>query len=185
MKQLEVQDAGDARRGLAGDADGLGVGGVVVGLGPAAGTGDDLDAVGAQSVQLTDSAGNGDGFEVGVAGDEEVAIPGFEQIRGGGGGVGAGKQGKEGVLGELLVASVEEQGHAGGGLGDHADGAIENGILHEAFAGEGGVFARRPRRGGEAVEEEAGGGEGFGDGRALLDEAAEPIHHCRDFRKDS
>ena len=67
----------------------LAVDGVVEGGGPAVGAGDDLHAVGAQRVQLADVAADGDGFEVGVAGDEQEAVPGLQQIGRAGGRVGA------------------------------------------------------------------------------------------------
>ena len=81
MEQLHVQDAAHAghrprRRGARVRAGG----GVFEGFGPAVGAGDDLHAVGAQRVQLAHVAADGDGFEVGVAGDEQEAVPGLEQV---------------------------------------------------------------------------------------------------------
>ncbi len=146
VEQLDVQHAAHAGHRLAGDADGAAGGGVVEGLGPAVGARHHLDAVGAKRVELADGAADGDGFEPGVAGDQEEAVAGLEQVRRAGGGVGAGEEIEEGMLGEFLGALIEQQGHAGGGLGDHAHRAVEDGVLHEAFAGEGGVVARRPGR---------------------------------------
>ena len=68
------------------------------------------------------------------------------------------------MLGDLLVARVEEERHGGGGLGDHAHGAVDDRVLHEAFAREGGGVARGPRGRAEAVEGEVGAGVGFGGG---------------------
>ena len=80
VEEFQMQDAGDAGRGLAGDAARLAVDGVVVGLGPAAGAREDAHAVWAQRVQLADVAAERDGLEVGVAGNEEEAVPGLEQV---------------------------------------------------------------------------------------------------------
>ena len=80
VEQLDVQDRAHAGRHLAGEADAAAVGRVLEGLGPAVGAGDDLHAVGAQRVQLAHLAADGDGFEVGVAGDEQEAVPGLEQV---------------------------------------------------------------------------------------------------------
>ena len=85
VEQLEVQDRAHAGYHLAGEAHAAAGGGVLEGLGPAVGAGDDLHAVGAQRVQLAQLAAERDGLEVGVAGDEQEAVPGFQQVRGGAG----------------------------------------------------------------------------------------------------
>jgi hypothetical protein len=51
---------------------------------------DDRHAVGAESVQLARNAVEGDDFGVGVARDEEVAVPGFEKVLAGLAGRGGG-----------------------------------------------------------------------------------------------
>ena len=66
------------------------------------------------------------------------------------------------------VALVEQERHGGGGLRDHAHGAVDDGVLREAFAGEGCVVARRPDGGAQGLEgEERAGEAGFGVGCAL------------------
>jgi hypothetical protein len=144
VEQLDVQDRAYARGGLAREAHTSSSRCVLEGLGPAVEAGDDLHAVGAQRVQLADLAVDGDGFQVGVAGYEQEAVPGFEQVGGGCDRIGAGDEVEQRVLGDLVVARIEEQRHAGRGFRDHAHGAIDDGVLHEAFAGEGGIVARRP-----------------------------------------
>ena len=99
VEQLDVQDRAHAGHRLAGKAHALAAGGVLEGLGPAVGAGDDLHAVGAQRVQLADLAADGDGFQVGVAGHEQEAVPGLEQVGRAGDGRGAGDQVEERVLG--------------------------------------------------------------------------------------
>ena len=84
VEQLDVQDRAHAGHGLAGEAHGAAAGGVLEGLGPAVGAGDHLHAVGAQRVQLAQAAADGDGLEVGVAGDEQEAVPGLQQVGGAG-----------------------------------------------------------------------------------------------------
>ena len=63
--------------GFARDAERPAADGVLVGLGPAVGAGDDLDAVGVERMQLAERAASGDGLEVGVARDEQEAVVGF------------------------------------------------------------------------------------------------------------
>ena len=69
------------------------------------------------------------------------------------------------MLDDLRVALVEEQGHGSRGLRHHAHGAIDDGVLGEAFAGEGGIVARRPHGLAQGLEaEEGAGAAGFGVG---------------------
>ncbi len=63
---------------------------------------------------------------------------------------------------DLDVAVVQEEGHGGAALRDHAHAAIDDGVLHEAFAGETGVVARRPHGATMRVEgDQRAGGGGF------------------------
>jgi hypothetical protein len=175
VEELDVQDRAHARHHLAGEAHAAAGGRVLERLGPAVGAGDHLHAVGAQRVQLADLAGKRHRLEVGVAGDEQEAVPGLEQIGGGGDRVGAGEEVEEGVLGELGVALVEEQRNAGGGLGQHAHRAVDDGILGEALAGEGGVVARRPDRSAQRLEGEQGpDAAGLGVGSTPISGGAPP-----------
>jgi hypothetical protein len=87
VEQLHVQDATDAGNGFATQADRLCGYGIVVGFRITFGAGHNFHAVRAKGVQLAQIGSQSDGFEVGVAGDEEVAVPGFEQIDAGGNGV--------------------------------------------------------------------------------------------------
>ena len=109
------------------------------------------------------------GLEVGVAGDEQEAVPGLQEVGGGRDGVGAGDEVEERVVEDLGVALVEEERHGSGGLRHHAHGAIDDGVLGEAFAGEGGVVARRPYWRAQGLEAEEGAGAArFGVGGATI-----------------
>jgi hypothetical protein len=50
------------------------------------------------------------------------------------------------MVGRALAVLEHRQRRGGGGLGDHPHAAIGDGVLGEAFAGQGGVVARRPLR---------------------------------------
>ncbi len=52
----------------------------------------------------------------------------------------------------LVVSFEEHERHRGSGLRDHAHGAVDDGVLHEAFAGERLVIARGPNRATERFE---------------------------------
>ncbi len=80
VEELQVQDRADALHDVGHEASALAVGRVLVALGPAVGARDHLHAVDAQGVQLAEFAAGGDDFEVGVAGHEQRAVPGFEEI---------------------------------------------------------------------------------------------------------
>ncbi len=73
--------------------------------------------VSAQGVQLADLAAGGDGFEVGVARDEQGAVPGLEQV-GDAWETGLGRAGDRAAVVrlDLDVALVEEERHAGRGF---------------------------------------------------------------------
>jgi len=144
VEELDVQDRTHAGRYFAGEAHGAAVGRVLEGLGPALGARDDFHAVGSQRMQLAQAAADSDGLEVGVAGDEQEAVPRLQQVRRAADRIGAGDEVEERMFGDLLLALVEQQRHAGGGLCHHAHRAVDDGVLHEAFAGEGGVVARAP-----------------------------------------
>ena len=86
-----------------------------------------------------------DGFHVSVAGDEQEAVPGFEKIRAGVIEARPPEQPDQRMILDLVRRRHRAaSGIAGGGLRDHAHGAIDDGVLHEAFAGEGSIIARRP-----------------------------------------
>jgi hypothetical protein len=169
----------DAGCHLAGETDAAAGGGVLEGIGPAVGAGNDLHAVGAECVQLAQAPVDRDGLQVGVAGDEQETVPGLEQIGRGCSGIGAGDEGEERVLGDLLIAGVEQKRHAGGRLRHHAHRAVDDGILGEALAGEGGIVAGRPHGLAQRLEGEEGAdaarlGVRGGAGRKPPQRAAEP-----------
>jgi hypothetical protein len=69
------------------------------------------------------------------------------------------------VVEDLGFAFVEEEGDGGCGLGDHAHGAVDDGVAGETFAGEGGVVAGGPDGGAQGFDaEEGAGAAGFGGG---------------------
>ena len=71
------------------------------------------------------------------------------------------------MVDDLGVALVEEEGHGRRGLRDHAHGAVDDGVLGEAFAGEGGVVAWGPYGGAQGFEAKEGAGAArFGVGGA-------------------
>ena len=105
-------------------------------------------------------------LEVGVTGDEEVAIERLEEVGAGLQRVGPGDEAQQRVLRDFVVTGVEEEGHAGGRLRDHANATIDDGVLHEAFTREGLVIARRPDGLTQRLEgDEGAGGGGFLGGR--------------------
>ena len=63
------------------EADGSGaIDGVIVGFGVAVFAGYDLDAVGTENVQLARLTAKRRDFQIGIAGDQQEAIPGLEQF---------------------------------------------------------------------------------------------------------
>ena len=78
VEQAHVEDGADIGEDVVGEGDLAAGGGVDVAFGPSRGAWNDGHAVGAEGVEFADGAVEGDGFDVGVAGDEEVAeAPGF------------------------------------------------------------------------------------------------------------
>ncbi len=182
VEEFLMQNSPHAADGFAVEADGGGaVDCVVVGFRPAVFAGHDLDAVGAENVEFAQLAVESGGFDVGVAGDEQEADEGFEEFGAGGGGCGAFDEAEQRVLFDLVRAIVEAERHGGCGFGDHAHGAVDDRVLHEAFAGEGCVVARGPGGGGGVVEGEEGGG-----GRRPIGSGSRPYRQAnRTLRRDS
>ena len=158
MELFQVQDAGHAGDGVARDARGAAVERVGVCVGPAVGAGDDGHAIGAQRVEGAEVVAVGrDGFEVGVAGDEQKADQMLEKIRRRRIGRGAADEVEQGMVFDLAGAVVEQVGNAADGFRDHAHRAIGDRVLHEAFAREGCVVAGRVDGCARAVDGDEGG----------------------------
>ena len=166
VEELHVEDAADTGNAVAGEAHGASGDGVLEGFGPAVGAGDDLHAVGAQRVQLADVAVDGDGFDVAVAGDEQVAEQRLEELGADLDRVRAVDEVEQRMDRDLFLAAIEKERHRGGGLGGHAHAAVDDRVAHEAFAGEGGVVTRCPGGLAQRLErDQRAGGTGFRLGR--------------------
>jgi hypothetical protein len=81
VEQAHVQARAHARRRLLDKAHGRAARRIFVGLGPAVGARDHLHTVWAQHVQLAQPPANADRLHVGVAGDEQEAVPALEEVR--------------------------------------------------------------------------------------------------------
>jgi hypothetical protein len=144
VEELQVQHRQPAV-GVAGDPHRAAGRLVVIGQRPAARSGDHGHAVGPQGVELAGLwvAGR---LQVSVAGrlqapEERLHQVGAALLR-----IGPVDEALEGMIVGPLAIDEHGKRRGGGGLGDHADAAIGDGVLGEPFRREGAVVAGRPLR---------------------------------------
>jgi hypothetical protein len=111
-------------------------------------------------MQLADRAADADGLHIGVAGDEQIAVPVLEQVGAAALRVGRGQQVEQRVRIEPVLALEQVDGDGGRGFRDHPHGTVDDGIAGIALAREGGIVARRPDGGAGAVQRDEGASRG-------------------------
>ena len=146
VEQRHVLDLAYARHGVAREADGMSVDGVVVGGWPAIRTRYYTHAVRAQHMELSDIGADGNRLQIGIARNQQEAVPGLQQIRLALQRVGLAQQIKQRVIVDLLVAGKQRERNSGRRLGDHAYTPVDHRVLHEAFTRECRIIARAPDR---------------------------------------
>ncbi len=146
MKHAHVQDRPHAWHRLIFKADRLSAGGIFISLRPAVGSGDHLHAVGPQDMELAQLPVERHGLDIRVTGNKQKPVPAFEKVGSRVIVARTADQIEERVAFDLAVAFIEQQRYCRRGFADHAHAAIDDGVLHEAFARERRVVARRPHR---------------------------------------
>jgi hypothetical protein len=109
-------------------------------------------------MQLARHPVEGDGFEIGVAGDHQVPEHALAEADAALGRIGPGEQRHQGVVARVAPGLDQREGDGRRGLRDEAHGAVDDGVALVALAGERAVIARRPDRPAGHVEGDGGRG---------------------------
>ena len=140
VEQLEMQ------HGVAAQAHRLSVDGVFEGLGPAAGRGDGLHAVGPERIEFARGSIDLGLLDIGIARDQQEAIDHLEEFAARLSGIGPGQQRQQRMIRHLALALVGQPGDRGRRLGDHPHGAITDRIAGKPLLRQRRIIARRPLR---------------------------------------
>ena len=180
VNRMELREMQDRRQRafILTEADGPSPDAVVISLGPAVATGDDPHPVGPERMKLTRLAADADGLDIGIAGDDEVAIERLAKGDAALARIGPLDQSQRRMLGLLAPADLGDQLRLRRRLGDQADAAMHHRIALIALPRERAIIARRPDRAPGLVQ-----GDQRPDARALLfrrgeaAQAAKEIEH--------
>jgi len=129
---------------------------------PAIAAGLDAHAIGTQRVKLAQLAVEQDGFEIGVAVEQQIGADRFDERNAGVRRIGPLDEREQRMIASLLAAFIDEPRNGSRRLDHHAHTAMTDGVALIALAGERRAVARGPARAAQGMH-----GEHFGGARGL------------------
>ena len=114
--------------------------------GPAVAAGLDAHAVGAQRIEFAQLPVEQNGFDIGVAVEQQIGADRLDEGDAGVGRVRPLDQREQRMVGNVPGAFIEQPGHGGRGFRDHAHAAMADGVAFIAFARQRRAVARGPLR---------------------------------------